>query len=103
MFPVEALGGAFAVIAVDDQLAIVPWVPLNVTAPPFWESPKLNPVIVTEVPAGPTVGETLFMYGHPVYSTPLLCTPLIWTYTFPVGAAGAVATIEVSLQLTMPA
>ena len=60
------------------------------------------PVIVTEVPTVPEVGDRLVMLGVgvTVNETPLLATPLTVTTTFPVVApVGTGALIEVELQL----
>jgi hypothetical protein len=62
----------------------------------------LAPVIVTEAPTAPEVGERLVMPGAAttVNDTPLLFTPLAFTTTLPgVAPVGTVATIEVALQL----
>jgi len=65
-------------------------------------APKLVPVIVTDAPIAPEVGDKLVIPGKTVKETPLLFTPLAWTTTLPVVApAGTTATIEVALQLVM--
>jgi len=78
-----------------DQELIVAAVPLNVTPP--WLDPKLVPVIVTEVPIGPDVGDKLEMLGAgtTVKLTPLLATPPTVTTTLPVVAP--VGTVAVML------
>jgi hypothetical protein len=65
-----------------------------------WVDPKLRPVIVTDAPTAPDVGERLLMLGNTVNATPLLFTPLAKTTTLPVVApVGTVTLIEVALQL----
>ena len=52
---------------VADQLVGVAGVPLNVTVLVPFVAPKLVPVIVTDVPTGPLVGDRLVMrrrHGH---------------------------------------
>ena len=60
-------------------------------------APKSFPVIVTDVPTGPEVGEIVRICG-PGYQIPLLVTPFTVTVTRPFPLA-AVATICVELQL----
>jgi hypothetical protein len=48
---------------VADQLVGVAAVPLNVTVLLPWVVPKFVPAIVTAVPTGPLVGETLVTLG----------------------------------------
>ena len=102
-FPVVAPVGTVATIEVALQLPIVvAVVPLKLTEPVPWVEPKFVPVIVTDAPTAPDVGDTLVMLGAAttVNETPLLFTPLALTITFPVVApVGTVATIEVALQL----
>lgn len=63
-------------------------------------APKLVPVMVTEVPTGPEVGEILVMRGATLKSTPLLAKPPTMTITFPVVAPlGTGAIMLVALQL----
>lgn len=58
------------------------------------------PVIVTEVPTGPEVGDRLVMLGETVKLTPLLVPPKTVTETFPVVAPlGTSTTMLVELQL----
>src|SRR5580765_5442378 len=61
-------------------------VPLNVTVLVPLVAPKLVPVIVTEVPTGPLVGERLVSVGATVtvYGSALLARPLTVTTTLPV-------------------
>ncbi len=64
--------------------------------------PKFVPVIVTDAPTAPEVGDRLVMVGvgSTVKLIPLLATPLTVTATFPVAApAGTGVTIDVALQL----
>jgi hypothetical protein len=60
--------------------------PLNWTPWALWLAPKLLPLIVTAVLAGPDVGEMLVMIGEgsTVNKTPLLAFPPTVTNTFPV-------------------
>jgi hypothetical protein len=67
-------------------------------------APKLVPVIVTEAPTGPEVGERLVIegVGVTVKAEPLLATPATVTTTLPVVApAGTTATIDVALQVVI--
>jgi hypothetical protein len=98
--PVVAPVGTGATIEVALQLVGVAVVPLNLTVP--WLEPKFVPVIVTDVPTAPDVGERLVMLGAAttVNADPLLPTPPAVTTTLPVVAPiGTGATIEVALQL----
>jgi len=61
--PVVAPLGTGAVMLVLAQLVGVAAVPLKRTVLPPCVVPKLVPVMITEVPAGPEVGETLVMLG----------------------------------------
>jgi hypothetical protein len=84
------------------QLVGVAVVPLNLTVPLPWLDPKLVPVIVTEAPTAPDVGERLVMCGAgtTVKFTPLLDLFETVTTTLPVVApVGTVATMLVALQL----
>jgi len=57
------------------QLVGVAVVPLNFTVLVPWVAPKFVPVIVTDVPTGPEVGDKLVMFGAGVVTvndTPLL-------------------------------
>jgi hypothetical protein len=102
-FPEVAPAGTVATIDVAPQLVIVvAAVPLNVAMLVPCVDPKLVPVIATDAPTAPDVGDTLVMLGGTVNATPLLATPLAVTITFPVVApAGTVATIDVALQLVI--
>lgn len=78
------------------QLVIVAVVPLNFTALVPWVEPKFDPVIVTDAPTAPVVGNKLVMLGDAttVKLTPLLALLLTVTTTLPVVApVGTVATI----------
>ena len=65
--------------------------------------PKLVPLMVTDVPAGPSPGLRLVVLGvgiPTVKPTPLLATPPTVTTTLPVVVpVGTVATMLVALQL----
>ena len=100
-FPVVAPVGTVATMDVALQLPIVvAVVPLNFTVLVPWVEPKFNPVIVTDAPTAPEVGDRLLMLGNTVNATPLLFTPLAKTTTLPVVAPlGTVTLIEVALQL----
>lgn len=105
-FPEVAPLGTGATMLAALQLVGAAAVPLNVTVLVPCDAPKLAPLIVTEVPTGPEVGFRPVMLGEPrtVKATPLLGVPLTVTTTLPVLAeAGTTATIEVSLQLSVPA
>ena len=103
-FPVLAKVGTGTTICVLLQLVGVPATlsSLNVTRLLPCVLPKLFPVIVTDVPTGPVVGDKLLRLGGPVTVklTPLLAMPPTVTTTFPVLAfAGTGAAICVLLQL----
>jgi hypothetical protein len=101
-FPVVTPAGTLTMMEVVLQLPIIGAVPLNVTVLVPCVDPKLVPVIVTDAPTAPDVGDTLVMVGGTVNATPLLATPPAVTITFPVVApAGTVATIDVALQLVI--
>src|SRR5499425_3826571 len=87
-FPVVAPAGTGATMLVADQLVGVAVVPLNFTVLVPCVAPKFVPVIVTEVPTGPLVGDRLVMLGATVTVklTPLLARPLTVTTTLPVVA-----------------
>ena len=77
--PVVAPLGTGATIEVALQLVGVALVPLNVTVLVPCVAPKFVPVIVTDVPTTPEVGDKLLMLGAEpvtVKLTPLLSTPL---------------------------
>ncbi len=101
-FPVVAPVGTDVARLVALQLVTVAAVPLNVTVLVPWVDPKFVPVIVTAVPTGPEVGDTLVMLGlaDTVKLTPLLATPPTVTTTFPVVApVGTDVARLVALQL----
>jgi len=99
-FPVFAPLGTGTTMLVALQLVGVAAVPLKVTVLVPCEAPKLVPVIVTEVPTGPAVGERLVRLGVTVNKTRLLPIPLTMTMTLPVVApAGTGTTMVVVLQL----
>jgi hypothetical protein len=98
--PVVAPVGTGATIDVVPQLVGVAVVPLNFTVLVPCVVPKFSPVMVTDAPTAPVVGDTLLMDGATVKFTPLLATPLTVTTTLPVVApVGTGALIEVALQL----
>lgn len=76
--PVVAPVGTGATILVPLQLVGVAVVPLNFTVLVPCVAPKFVPVIVTDVPTEPDVGERLVMLGvgNTVKDLPLLSTPL---------------------------
>ena len=75
--PVVAPDGTVATIAVVVQLAIdVAAVPLNFRVLVPCEEPKLVPVIVTDAPTAPVVGDRVVTLGVSVKVEPLLSTPL---------------------------
>lgn len=63
MFPVVAPVGTVAVICVDVALVTVATVPLNFTILYSFVLEKLVPVITTDVPADPMLGERLVIVG----------------------------------------
>ena len=101
--PVVAPVGTIVPIEVGVQpVIVVAAVPLNVTVLVPWVAPKFVPVIVTDAPTAPVVGDRLatFGVGSTVKLIPLLATPLAFTTTLPVVAlVGTVATICVAVQL----
>jgi len=104
MLPVVAPFGNGTTIDVAPQLPGIAVVPLNVTELVPCVAPKLLPVMVTDVPTGPVVGERFVMLGAAttVNKELLLATPFTATTTFPVVApVGTVATIDVWVQLVI--
>ena len=102
MFPVVAPLGTVVPMLVALQLVTVAIVPLNFTVLEPWLDPKFAPVIVTDAPTAPVVGERLVMVGPDttVKLDPLLFTPLANTTTIPVVAPlGTVVAMLVALQL----
>ena len=102
-FPVVAPDGTGTTRLVGLQLVGVPEVPLNVTVLLPCGDPKFDPVIVTDVPTTPPLGDKLLTLGPDdvtVKSTALLFPPPTETTTSPVAAPGGTATvIDVSLEL----
>jgi hypothetical protein len=81
-FPVVAAAGTGTVILVEFQLVGVAATPLNVTVLDPWVVPKLEPLMVTEVPVGPDDGESMLMVGtRSVKYNPSLFTPPTVTIT----------------------
>jgi hypothetical protein len=84
--------GTGTTIDVPLQLVGVADVPLNETVLLPWLVPKFVPLITTEVPIAPAVGDKLEIVGEPepepvtVKPTPLLGVPDTVTTTFPVVA-----------------
>ena len=81
--------GTVATIEVALQLVMVEAVVvLKVTVLVPWVDPKFVPVIVTDCPTAPEVGERLVMVGvsSTVNDDPALATPLTVTTTLPVAA-----------------
>jgi hypothetical protein len=77
--PVVAPVGTVATIELAPQLVIVvAVVPLKVNVLEPCVVPKFVPVIVTEAPTAPVIGDRLVMFGvgSTVNATPLLSTPL---------------------------
>jgi hypothetical protein len=100
MFPVMAPLGTRATMLVALQLEGELNMPLKLTVLVPCVAPRLNPEIVTAVPTGPEVGDTLLRLGGRKKGTPLLTWLLMVTTTFPVVAPGGTGvTILVSLQL----
>lgn len=95
--------GTVATICVALQFPIaVADVPLNVTVFVPCVAPKLVPVIVTDVPTAPDVGDKLVMLGvgSTVNDTPALATPPTVTTTLPdVAPDGTGAAIELVPQV----
>jgi hypothetical protein len=100
-FPVVAPLGSATVILFALQFVGVAVVPLKATVLLPCVVPKFVPVIVTDVPMGPDVGEMPVMLGGTVTvnATPLLASPPTVTTTFPVAAPLGTATVMlVALQ-----
>jgi hypothetical protein len=99
-FPVVAPLGTGTTILVALQFVGVPVVPLNFTVLVPCVDPKVVPVIVTDAPTAPVVGDRLVIFGTTVKLDPLLFTPLANTTTFPVVAPlGTVVAMLVALQV----
>jgi hypothetical protein len=102
--PVVAPDGTGTTICVLPQFVGVAFVPLKLILPAT--EPKFVPPTVTDVPTRAKSGEILLMLGAGIVKlTPLLAIPLpeVTTILPLVVSAGTWATIEVSLQLVMPA
>ncbi len=101
--PVVAPDGTGTTMFVALQLVGVAAVPLKPTVPLPWVEPKLEPMIVTEAPTAPEVGERpeILGAGTTVKVTPLLSTPLACTTTLPVVELDARATMVVAPQLVI--
>ena len=101
-FPDVAPFGTGTTMLVILQLVGVPAAPLNVTVLVPCVAPKLFPVIATDVPTAPEVGDKLVMFGvgKTVKLTALLATPETVTTTFPVVAPVGIGTVmELAPQL----
>jgi|HubBroStandDraft_1064217.scaffolds.fasta_scaffold403647_2 hypothetical protein len=101
MLPVVAALGTGTTMLVGPQVGPTADVPLNVIVLDPWEEPKLTPEIVTEVPEGPELGDTLLIVGvrETTNGIPLLATPPTVTTTFPeVAAIGTGTAMPVVLQ-----
>ena len=94
--------GTVATMEVADHDVTVAVVEPNLTVLDPWVAPKLVPVMVTDVPAGPDVGFSKVIAGlfepDTVNDTLLLAMPPITTVTptAPVGRLGTMALIEVA-------
>jgi len=101
--PDVAVLGTGTAMLVALQAEGVATVPLKVTVPVPWVAPKFAPVIVTDVPAGPPVGDKPLIAGAGTVTVkldPLLACPPTVTTTLPVVAPeGAGTAMEVALQL----
>ena len=62
--PVVAPVGTVAVMLVEPQVVVFAVVPLNLTVLDPLVDPKLVPVIVTEAPTAPDVGDRVVMVGE---------------------------------------
>ena len=104
-FPVVAPLGTVVVMRVALQVPTVAVVPLKVTVPVPCDAPKFVPVIVTDAPTAPVVGERPVMLGAAVTVnvTPELATPpAAVTTTLPVVAPlGTVAVMLLAPQLVI--
>jgi hypothetical protein len=110
-FPVVAPEGtrSWIIVLVQDEIELEGTVvPLKVTLLVPCVAPKLPPVIATNIPNPPEVGERLVIPGPKltVNGTPLLVSPapVASTTTLPVVAlVGTTAPIELSVQLVVVA
>jgi hypothetical protein len=98
--PVVAPLGTGATMLVAPQLVGIAAVPLNVTVLVPCVEPKFVPVMVTEVPTGPELGERPLMLGATVTVklAPLLASPFTVTTTLPLVAPVGTATVMLLLQ-----
>jgi hypothetical protein len=100
--PEDAPDGTTATIVVSLQVKTAALVPLSETVLPPCVTPKFTPVMVTELPTGPEVGDRPAVPGDPstVKYDPLLATPDTVITTFPLEApVGTAAKTAVALQL----
>ena len=98
--PVVEPEGTGTTMLVALQLVGVAAVPLKVTVLVPCEAPKFVPLIVTEAPTRPDVGDRLMMLGGIANDTPLLAKPEAVTTTLPlVAPAGTGTTMLVGFQL----
>src|SRR2546426_28475 len=108
-FPFVAPPGTGAKMSVALQLVGVAVIPLKVTVLVPCEAPRFDPMILTDVPTGPSVGLRDVIPGPgpevvTVNSNPLLAIPPTVTTTLPVVAPLGTGTIMlVLLQLVGPA
>jgi len=97
--PVVAPVGTLVTMLVSLQLAGVAAIPLKVIELSPFVTPKLTPLIVTEVPTVPDVGFKLTMKGTTVNGIGLLATPPTVTTRLPETLpAGTGTTMLVALQ-----
>ena len=98
--PVVAPVGTGTTMLVALQLVGVAVVVLNLIVLVPWLAPNVVPVIVTDAPTAPDVGERLVMCGVTVKLFPLLAVPDTVTTTLPVVAAlGTVTAMLVALHV----
>jgi len=99
-FPLAAPPGTGTTICVLLQLVGVAEVPLKLTVLAPCVAPKFVPVIVTDVPTGPDVGDRLLIIGGTAKLIALLDFPLTVTTIFPLDApVGTGTKICVALQV----
>src|SRR5947209_20206785 len=80
--PLVAPFGTGAAILVLLQLVGVAVVPLNLTVLVPCVGPKFSPLMVTEMPIAPEVGDKLLIMGKTVNVTPVLAFPATDTTTW---------------------
>lgn len=98
--PVVVPAGTGTTILVFPQAVGAAGTLLNVTVLDPCVAPKLDPLIVTEVPTGPAAGERLVIPGETVNGNRLLASPLTVTTMGPaVAAEGTCTRIVVAPQL----